>query len=273
MTGHRPARRCPAACLSLAAAILSLALFLGLPDSSRAEALKSEEVSRAVEIVDGDTLVLRDGREVRLVGLQAPKLPLGRVGFEAWPLSTEAKAALADLALGESLSLAYGGSRMDRHGRVLAHLYRRDGLWIQGRMLELGMARVYSFADNRALVPEMLALERKARAADRGIWALDYYAVRDARDVEADIGSFQLVEGRVRATADVRGRIFLNFDRDWRRDFTISLRAKVARRFRAAGLEPLDFKGRWLRVRGWLKEENGPMIEASHPEQIELLGR
>jgi len=26
-----------------------------------------------------------------------------------------------------------------------------------------------------------------------------------------------------------------------------------------------------VRVRGWLKPRNGPMIEASHPEQIELL--
>jgi hypothetical protein len=30
--------------------------------------------------------------------------------------------------------------------------------------------------------------------------------------------------------------------------------------------------GREIRVRGWLEFYNGPMIEATHPEQIELLG-
>src|SRR5262245_858154 len=42
------------------------------------------------EIIDGDTLRLDDGREVRLVGTQAPKLPLGRPNFPTWPLAEEA---------------------------------------------------------------------------------------------------------------------------------------------------------------------------------------
>ena len=50
----------------------------------------AQEIARAVEIVDGDTLILADGREVRLVGIQAPKLPLGRKNFRTWPLADEA---------------------------------------------------------------------------------------------------------------------------------------------------------------------------------------
>ena len=30
-------------------------------------------------------------------------------------------------------------------------------------------------------------------------------------------------------------------------------------------------EGKRIRVRGWLRSWNGPQIEASHPEQIELL--
>jgi len=36
---------------------------------------------RVATIVDGDTLFIDDGTEVRLVGIQAPKVPLGRAGF------------------------------------------------------------------------------------------------------------------------------------------------------------------------------------------------
>ena len=88
------------------------------------------------EIVDGDTLFLDDGRQVRLVGIQAPKLPLGRRGFKAWPLAGESKKALAGIALGKPVALSFGGAHRDRHGRLLAHLYLKDGLWIQGEMIE-----------------------------------------------------------------------------------------------------------------------------------------
>jgi endonuclease YncB( thermonuclease family) len=235
------------------------------------ENLAAEEVARAVEIVDGDTLVLDDGRNVRLVGIQAPKLPLGRRGFQTWPLADEAKAALAELTLGRELRLAYGGRRTDRHGRALAHLETPQGHWVQGALLAAGLARVYSFADNRAAVPEMLALESQARLDGRGIWALDWYAVRDAETVDAAAGGFQLVEGRVRDAAEVRGRVYLNYGADWRSDFTVFLDRDTVARFRAEGIDPLAYEYRRLRVRGWVKSFNGPMIEVTHSEQIEVL--
>jgi len=52
---------------------------------------------------------------------------------------------------------------MDRHGRLLAYLRRTDGLWIQGELLRLGIARAYSFPDNRAVVNQMLTSEQSTR--------------------------------------------------------------------------------------------------------------
>ncbi|RDD62308.1 thermonuclease family protein [Ferruginivarius sediminum] len=235
------------------------------------EVLESAEAGEVVEIVDGDTLILADGREVRLVGLQAPKLPLGRPGFEAWPLSDEAKAALAEMTLDREVTPAYGGRRTDRHRRQLAHLFLEDGTWVQAEMLRKGLARVYSFADNRALVPRLLEFERAARAARRGIWDHPYYQVRTPWQVGEDVGSFQLVEGRVMSAAVVRGRAYLNFGRNWREDFTVTLTPKVRRLFEDEGIEPESYEGRVVRVRGWIESYNGPMIEATHPEQIEVL--
>ncbi|MCH6590875.1 MAG: thermonuclease family protein [Proteobacteria bacterium] len=147
-----------------------------------ATALEAGESAGVARVVDGDTVVLDraigTATEVRLVGIQAPKLPLGRPGFPTWPLAGEAKRALERLVLGRRVTLSFGGRRMDRHGRLLAHLHAADGAWIQGELLRLGLARVYSFADNRALIPEMLALERRARAAGRGIWGHPFYAIR-----------------------------------------------------------------------------------------------
>ncbi len=235
---------------------------------------------RVTDVVDGDTVLLReavDGADqVRLVGIQAPKLPLGRKDFPTWPLAAEAKQALLKIINGKRLRLAFGDARMDRHGRHLAHLYADDGTWVQGAMLRLGMARVYSFADNRRLVAGMLDLERQARKARRGIWGLRYYAVRAADDLDRlqrDVGTFQLIEGRVADAAKVKSRIYLNFGENWRDDFTVSLDAKARRLFSDAGMDPLALKGQHVRVRGWLKRRNGPLVVASHPEQLEVLDR
>ncbi len=46
-----------------------------------------------------------------LVGIQAPKLPLGRRGFREWPLAREAKAALERIARGKRVMLSFGGRR------------------------------------------------------------------------------------------------------------------------------------------------------------------
>ncbi|MDH5799092.1 MAG: hypothetical protein OEZ19_11040, partial [Paracoccaceae bacterium] len=78
-------------------------------------------------------------------------------------------------------------------------------------------------------------------------------------------------EGRVLDAADVRGTIYLNFGADWRSDFTVKITSRSRKLFEAEGFDFPAMENRTIRVRGWLDEMNGPMIEATHPEQIELL--
>lgn len=240
-----------------------------------AQPLQPGGSARVSHVVDGDTVILDDAiegsRQVRLVGIQAPKLPLGRKSFKAWPLADEARVALEKLILGKYVTLHFGTTHMDRHGRLLAHLYTNEGDWVQGALLRAGMARVYSFPDNRALVADMLALEGQARQARLGIWDNEFYAVRSFARVGRLVGTFQLVEGIVVDAQTVRDMTYLNFTTDWRSDFTASIDKRTLKSFMASGLDPLTLKGRGVRVRGWIKERNGPLIELSHPEQIEIV--
>jgi endonuclease YncB( thermonuclease family) len=241
------------------------------------EGLAIEGPYRVIEVIDGDTAVIETGQEVRFVGIQAPKLPLGRPGFEAWPLAEEAKAAVGTLLRGRRVFLGFGGRREDRHGRLLAHLFIEDGRhpWVQARLLAEGLARVYGFADNRALLEEMLVFERAARQAGRGIWADPFYRLLDAQELEARpedfLGRFEIIEGRILRVALVRGRTYLNFGPDWRRDFTAIVDGATRRLFEDEGLDIGALEGRRVRLRGWLNSLNGPMVKVTHPEQIEVL--
>jgi micrococcal nuclease len=252
-------------------AAISLFLLLSGLVPAWSNPLTVDGSGKVVEIVDGDTLILNDGREIRLVGIQAPKLPLGRRNFKTWPLADKAKSALLKLALYKTVTLSYGGRRIDRYNRLLAHLHDEKGLWIQGELLRRGMARVYSFSDNRAVVADMLKIEREARGERRGIWGHSFYKIRNLDGVGRDIGSFQLVEARIKAVAALKKYTYLNFGDDWRTDFTIAIPARARRLFKTAKMNLKSLEGQSVRVRGWVKSRNGPMIEASHPEQIEIL--
>jgi hypothetical protein len=145
---------------------------------------------------------------------------------------------------------------------------------LQEALVGKGLAHVYTFADNRACAAELLASEKEARAKRLGLWRSSAYRIQGAADAEQLgrlIHGYQLVEGTVVAVGEGRGRFYLNFAEDWRRDFTVSIERKDARAFADAGIDPKGLTGKRVRVRGWLAWWNGPMIEATHPEQLEVL--
>ena len=255
----------------LPAILLLLALVLGRPIEAWPDQPADGGQAVVSAVIDGDTVMLADGRQLRLAGIAAPKRPLDRPDDQPWPLADAARSALATLVLGKTVQLGAGGAGSDRYGRVVAQLRSADGTWVEGELLRSGLARVRSTADDRARVGEMLALEGEARAARRGLWADPYYRVRSADEAGDAIGSFQLVEGKARRVATIHGVTYVEFGADWHSDFTVSIAAPARRLLVAAGLAPDSLAGRRIRVRGWLRFRNGPLIEATHPEQIELL--
>lgn len=236
------------------------------------------ETGHLRSVLDGDTLYLDNGMKVRLSAIQAPKLPLGREGFESWPLGEESRDTLRGLAKDKTLQLYYGGARRDRYDRALAQIFTLDdkgakGTWLQEEMVRLGMARVYTWPDTFQDSEKLYAAEIKARDAKRGIWNNDYYRIRrpDPDLLAQDIDSYQIVQGIVTSTADVRGQIYLNFGANYKTDFTIAIAKRDRKRFEKSGLDPLSLEGATVRVRGWIELSNGPMIWLDHPERIEVL--
>lgn len=227
-------------------------------------------------VTDGDTVVLDSGIVVRLIGTQAPKLALGREDFTDWPKAEASKAALEALVLGKSVRVRHGGERIDRHGRTLGQLFvvGDSETWVQQQMIAGGWARVYSFPDNRACVTQLLDAETLPRLNKLGIWADPYYLVRRADrpdDFAGRPGYYELVEGRVLQAEKAQGRVYLNFGRSWKQDFTAVVDKAALGLFSSAGLDPLRLEGALVRIRGWVDEVDGPRVEITHPEQIEVL--
>ena len=245
----------------MATAWLLAACSSGADTLEPGETGRVDAVSGALELrLSGDTAL-----EVRLAELDAPD-------------PERARTVLAERVTGQTVRLVYEGPMRDRYDRALAQVYVLDAAgdahWLQADLVDAGAARVLTHADHRSAAGELLAREAQAREARLGLWADPAYAVRGTHPdaLAQDIGSVQLVEGRIVDATQLRsGRVYLNFGADYRTDFTVMIEADDWPAFEDAGLTPAGLETRRIRVRGWVEDENGPMIRIDHPERIELL--
>lgn len=226
---------------------------------------RSDERVLSKRIFDGDTLLLVDGRTLRLVGVDTPEL--GRDGKPSQPFAEEAKAALARLAPpGASLALRLEAERHDRYGRLLAHAFDADGGNVQARLLEAGMATALVVPPRQWGVACYAAVEARAREARRGIWQLPQYQPIPAEALPDSTRGFRLVSGRVQRVGESRANLWLD------------LSPKVAVRIPKDDLiyfdafDPRSLAGKRLEVRGWVAKRNGQLrITVHHPAALTRL--
>ena len=228
-------------------------------------------------VLDGETVALDDGTELRLIGALAPRAIDAGADPGLWPLEVAAQEELRALILGKSIELAFGGERTDRYGRLQAHAFWTEGdqwRWVQGHLLRQGLARAYGQAGNRACAKEALEAERVAREARRGLWADAAYRARPA-DVPRELlryrSTFQVVEGPIARVAQVRGTIYLNFGDNRRQAFAVSLRRGDRGLLGPFADDPKALEGKLARVRGWIEQRHGPTIDLSAAGLIEVL--
>lgn len=221
-------------------------------------------------VTDTGSLRLEGGDDVQLAGVEMPRTSSDKE--QTVPMAIEARKALSDLVSGKIVNLYVGQKRRDRYQRLLAYPCLASGILLQGWLLENGLARVATTRNTDDMAKRMLALERQARERRLGIWSTRYFRVRNPHETRRDVDSFQVVEGRVVTAAIIKGRAYLNFGPNWRTDFTFSIAPRDRRAFERAGIDLATLTGRRVRGRGWVTLRNGPMIELSHPAQLEILG-
>jgi len=217
-------------------------------------------------------LVLVDGRAVHLEGLL---LPQGAKDHAPAFLAEQAVSTLSDLSRGRTVSLAVNIPKEDRYGRLRAQVefpQDNDEPWLQIAMLRRGLARVDIAPDRRECALALYAAEAEARRNKNGIWTQPAYAIRNPDQLAGTAGTFQIVEGKV-LTANVKnGRAYLDFGTDWGRDFTATISSDDMPIFRDAGVDPRNYAGKTVRVRGYVDALGGaPAIAASSPDSFEVL--
>ncbi len=241
--------------------------------------LVSSGAGKVRRIVDGRTLQLDSGLIVRLAGIVSP----GREDFTptGLGLAGAAEDRLRALAGERTVRLFRGKDvqERDRHARMVAHVFAGQGperIWLQGRLVEEGLALVAPSSGGGDCLTGLLDREALAENAGTGLWGMTPGPVLGADDLAALYGSrdrFRIVEGRVATAAEVGRRVYVNFGEDWRRDFTVIVAPRHRRQFLAVHGPVAGLEGRNVRTRGWIVLRNGPAISVRHPESVEVAGR
>lgn len=219
---------------------------------------------RVAEIVDGRSFRLTDGSEVRLAGIE----PIGA------SKSAGIKALSAILA-GQDVSLRGEDDAPDRYGRQTAFVFLAPSQrLVQAQLLSEGEALVLPDVEDKDCAAALMAAEAEARTAKTGTWAVNH-VIKNAEspdDILAGTGRFTVVEGKVLSVRQSGATIYLNFGRDWRQEFAVTISRRVWPAFARAGIALKSLENQRIRVRGWIEARHGPRIEVVRVGQIEVLG-
>jgi micrococcal nuclease len=213
------------------------------------------------------SLILDDGREVVLIGA------LSLISTEQ---TTIANAAIKTLVEGRPVELAFAGRRLDRYGRLLAHVFTQNGqqrVWVQGHLVETGHARAYGLPGHTACLGELIAHEQQARQRGSALWGQGQFQDRDANDARTLLryrDTFQSVVGRVENVTKVRGETVLIFSADGLMGFNATI-ARATPASRTSFKSWNDLKHKTVRVRGWIDQRRGPSITLNDAREVELL--
>ncbi len=132
-------------------------------------AVGDAEVAIVAHVIDGDSIRLADGREVRYIGIDAPEMV--NVYGEREPWAAEATEANARLVAGKQVRLEREVSDTDRHGRLLRHVYV-NGTWINGELVRLGHATTLTVPPDVQESSRLASLQTEAQRAGRGVWGI-----------------------------------------------------------------------------------------------------
>jgi len=120
------------------------------------------EQALVTSVIDGDTVVLADGRHVRYLGIDTPES--GDYYF------VEATSRNVELVEGKTVELQSGKRDTDEYGRFLRYVYV-NGVFVNAELVVEGYATAYIFDPDDRYSQVLVQLEQYAKLRERGLWA------------------------------------------------------------------------------------------------------
>ena len=180
---------------------------------------------------------------------------------------------------GQKITYFFSGQKTDRHKRLISHIFlsgKDQQTWLQADLIRRGLATVYATEHNKRCFDPLEKLEQQARKQKQGEWqrgkSLQIYDVKDVQTLnQQPQGNFVIVKGQVQSIGRSRTNTFINFDKNWRTDFTIVIASRLLSRKTLSWPHLKGLVGKQVIARGWLDHWNGPMIRMEIPQMLHVI--
>lgn len=246
-----------------------LAAFILLPSAAVAQPCAADRIDERVRISfvqDGDTLMLQDGRRLRLIGINTPELGQRERGPQPGAIAARDRLRQLVFANRQQLQLRYDQERRDRYGRLLAHAFFADGGNVVEQLLNEGAGTQLVVPPNTWQAGCYREAARAARAQRRGIWALPDYRPTPAERLTLRSEGFHILRGRVSHVSDSVSATWINLTGN------VALRIERADLEQFRGFDFAALPGRDIEAQGWIQVRNGqPRMTLRHPAALEIL--
>lgn len=233
------------------------------PDAKRVNIKPGYSFYRIKHIYDGDTLLLEDGRKIRLLGINTPEVQ--HKDKLADPGGEEAKRWLAGKLQGSKIRLETDTEAFDKYGRTLAHVFTEKNEHVNLQLVEAGLAAVNIHPPNLLYADELTQAGQRAERARVGIWQKKEYAVLPVALLpDAGHAGWTRVQGKAVAMRASRKFVYLQFSGRFQ--------ARLERKWLALFPDLNGYLGKTIEVRGWLnKNKGGFSMLIRHPSAIKVI--
>jgi len=215
------------------------------------------------KVYDGDTIILKNGERVRLLGINTPEIESRHRADETG--GQAAKKWLQDKLKDGQVYLEYDQQQRDKYKRLLAHCFLPDDEHLNKTILEAGLASLSIIPPNVRYSDILMKAQKQAEQNKRGIWSQAEYKPRKASSLskENSKGWHRLL---ATAKAIKQGRTYVRLILSK----NIDIRIPMANLDLFPELE--TYLGKSLEIRGWASRSKQHFsILVTHPSAIIVL--
>lgn len=214
------------------------------------------------KVYDGDTIILKNGERVRLLGINTPEIKSRFRQAEAG--GQRAKQWLQEKLSSGEVYLEFDNQKRDKYKRLLAHLFLENGEHLNKEIVKAGLATLCIIPPNLSYLKELKKAQVHAQQQAVGIWSMASYRPISINHLPKNISGWQRFLATPKEITKTRKyvRLMLNNHVD----------VRIAKEHLALFPDLKMYLGKQLEIRGWAsKRKDHYSILVRHPSAIIVL--
>lgn len=216
-------------------------------------------LQRVKNVYDGDTIILENGRRVRLLGINTPEIESRHRPGE--PGGVAAKEWLLGQLKDQKVYLEYDLEKRDKYKRLLAHVFLADGKHLNLELLKNGLAFMNVIPPNLRHADMFSRAQQQAENQKLGIWALPAYQIRPLIQISSGSRGWQRYLGTPQTIRQKRSYTYLIINHQ------VDIRIANDHLKYFPALE--TYLGETIEIRGWVSRRNKKFsILVHHPSAL-----